>query len=231
METAEFDSFGDSYREIHDRNLSFTGMNSMFFARQKAMILAGEERVFAGKRVLDLGCGDGALLHFLEELDPGAEYLGVDESVVSIEHATKCYPKIRFEVGNGFVLRFPHEYFDVVILACVVHHVTKAKRDLFFKEILRVLKKGGRVYVFEHNPLNPVTKFLVRTCVFDKGVSLVGKHRLSEMLRCNGFHVFQGYYYLFFPEPRTRFWLSLEKKMKWLPFGGQYFLAATKDHA
>ncbi len=40
---------------------------------------------------------------------------------------------------------------------------------------MSVLKKKGRVYIFEHNPYNPVTRYLVATCEFDRDAVLFKK--------------------------------------------------------
>ena len=57
------------------------------------------------------------------------------------------------------------------------------------KEINRVLKLGGRLYFFEHNPWNPFTRFLVRTCPFDKNAQLTIqlKHKESNLMKIYDF--------------------------------------------
>ena len=58
----------------------------------------------AGERVLDLGCGTGALT--AEIAARGAEVLGVDRSEEMIAQARKKFPELRFEVMDARELRF-----------------------------------------------------------------------------------------------------------------------------
>src|SRR5690348_17992052 len=58
----------------------------------------------AGERILDLGCGTGALT--AEIVARGAEVLGVDRSEEMIAQARKKFPALRFEVMDARQLRF-----------------------------------------------------------------------------------------------------------------------------
>ena len=105
-------------------------------------------RRVAGKgrlRVLDLGCGNGALCKRLH--DAGCEVTGVDVSGPGIAVASKAYPQIRFE-ALGVYDEPPAEFleaFDVVVSTEVVEHLY-APRALP-KLIKRVLKPGGTAII------------------------------------------------------------------------------------
>jgi SAM-dependent methyltransferase len=58
----------------------------------------------AGERILDLGCGTGALT--AEIAARGAEVLGVDRSKEMIAQARKKFPALRFEMMDARELRF-----------------------------------------------------------------------------------------------------------------------------
>ena len=51
----------------------------------------------------------------------------------------------------------------------------------FVAELARVVRPGGLVVVFEHNPLNPLTRLVVSRVTFDDGVRLLrsGERRLA----------------------------------------------------
>jgi ubiquinone/menaquinone biosynthesis C-methylase UbiE len=80
----------------------------------------GAERLVRGKRVLDLGCGDG---RFALGVAPAARIVvGVDPDPAAITSAKKNARKahvrnVRFAVGAAQSLQFPSEAFDVAILS------------------------------------------------------------------------------------------------------------------
>lgn len=105
-------------------------------------------RRLAGKpnlRVLDLGCGNGALCRYLR--DAGCIVTGMDVSTPGIEVARKSYPDIRFEV-LGVYDDPPRDLlsaFDVVVSTEVVEHLY-FPRELP-RQINRLLKPGGAALI------------------------------------------------------------------------------------
>ncbi len=53
--------------------------------------------------------------------------------------------------------------------------------------------------IFEHNPYNPITRFMVNTCEFDKDAVLLTRKELIKIFINNGFSLIKGKYCLFFP--------------------------------
>ena len=89
MEARKYDDFdvhADDYRNVHSRNIRITGADSFYYAKHKADQIARFEK--NGKlKLLDLGCGDGTLVHYLEKIFPDFSMTGVDVSQLSIEKA------------------------------------------------------------------------------------------------------------------------------------------------
>lgn len=102
----------------------------------------------AGERILDLGCGTGALT--AEIASRGAEVLGVDRSEEMIAQARMKFPALRFEVADGRELRLKDEEagFDAVFSNAVLHWIPEAEEVI--ARVARVLKPacagrpGGR---------------------------------------------------------------------------------------
>lgn len=98
----------------------------------------------AGKRVLEIGCGNGAdgvqfALH-------GATYTGVDLTEAAVAATSKHFDLLglrgQFRVENAERLSFTDRSFDVVYSYGVLHHTPSPAEA--FKEVHRVLAPGGR---------------------------------------------------------------------------------------
>lgn len=98
-----------------------------------------------GGRVLDVGCGSGEWLLFMQKLGWQAEGIDFDEKAV------KAARQKGFEVGCGAVeeQHYPDERFDAVALNHVIEHVPDPVATL--KECRRILKKGGRLVLMTPN--------------------------------------------------------------------------------
>ena len=97
--------------------------------------------------VLDIGCGNGALLNALSgRIESG---FGVDESSGMIEQAKKRNadkPNLQFKTINGPVLPFKDASFDVVISMMSFRYLDW---DPLLSEIKRVTKKGGKFLIVD----------------------------------------------------------------------------------
>jgi len=118
---------------------SFSGTRQW---RQKEIEDLITARVDAGKKVLDIGCGNGRFFGVFKK--SGANYIGIDNSKKLVEIARQLYFDARFDVGDATDLPFPAETFDVAVAVAVLHHIpSKELRIRFFYEARRVLKAGG----------------------------------------------------------------------------------------
>lgn len=224
-----FDEFADNYRNIHTDNIKLSGADSLYFAQYKVLELKKFEND-SPQQVLDIGCGDGATEIFIDRNFKKWDTTGIDISEMSLQKArNRKLSNARFFCYNGKEIPCEDNTFDIVFVAAVLHHIDFSFHVAFVKEIYRVLKKNGRVYIFEHNPLNPATRYLVKTCVFDKGVRLLSYRYTQKLLELSEFSLIQKRFILFFPRARLfSFLLPLEGKLGWLPLGAQYYFRAVK---
>jgi len=104
----------------------------------------------AGRRVLDLGCGDGLLTSTLAER--GAWAVGIDADRAVLEVANRhlvsgARARPRFIEGRLEELPFPAATFDVVVVVTVLCLVPD--RTTAIREAARVLRPGGRLIIGE----------------------------------------------------------------------------------
>jgi SAM-dependent methyltransferase len=126
-------------------------------------------------------------------------------------------------------LPFADASFDVVTAMCVVHHVPVSQWKRFAEELHRVLKPGGVVVIFEHNPLNPVVRYLFKFGFdgMDKGATMIGRRHLESLLRAAGCSAPRSDY-IFFTPFASRFFRWLDRALAWLPLGAQYMTLAHR---
>jgi ubiquinone/menaquinone biosynthesis C-methylase UbiE len=110
-----------------------------------------EYRHFAGRRVLDVGCGNGYVLsRYAAE---GAEAHGVDVTRTGIRLCRQRFAlgrlPGRFVVGSAEELPYADGTFDCVCSMGVIHHIPDAGRAV--GEFYRVLKPGGRLIIMVYH--------------------------------------------------------------------------------
>lgn len=116
---------------------------------------------FAGKQVLDVGCGNGYVLSRFAQ--KGARVCGVDLTHTAVDLCRKRFAWMRlpgrFVQSNAEQLPFPDATFDCVCSMGVLHHTPDTARAV--AEVFRVLKPGGRLIVmfYHRNSLQMRLKF------------------------------------------------------------------------
>jgi len=216
----EFDRFGPSYENILNCDVKLSGENAEYFANYKAECIRsvlGED--FSG-RILDYGCGVGLISEYLaRHFDTDkAEISGYDISTESIKKARTRTKNIRF---TSDLKEIDKEPFDAIVVANVLHHIKKEERTAFLKEVKSLLKKNGHIFIFEHNPYNPVTRLIVKFSILDRNTSLLRPGEIRRLLREAGVDVFQRRYIVFFPKFLKMF-RFLEPMAGGIPMGAQY---------
>ena len=93
-----------------------------------------------GSRILEIGCGPGALAQSLHRWYPGAQVFGIDRDHSFIEFARENIPGVSFSEGDATALPFEARSFDVTISNTVAEHIDPT---LFYGEQRRVLKENG----------------------------------------------------------------------------------------
>ncbi|MDD3280216.1 MAG: class I SAM-dependent methyltransferase [Bacteroidales bacterium] len=131
--------------------------------------------------VLDVGCGYGRSLNELH-LNGFSRLYGIDFSEKMIERAKSQYPFLNLEVQVNKNINFPDNTFDAVLLFAVLTCISQNTNQLhLIKEIKRVLKPGGIIYINDFL-LNTDERNRKRYELFYKKYKLYGIFELAEGL-------------------------------------------------
>jgi SAM-dependent methyltransferase len=221
----EFDSYAGQYATLLSDPLRDAFAVKSFFHQRKLILI----REFFRHRVLnpkqcswvDVGCGQGDLLRLgMAEFGSSA---GCDVSPVMLRG---CEGLTVLRQEQDDVLPFPDDFADFATAVCVYHHVPLPKRAALTREAARVLKPGGTFCIIEHNPVNPVTRMVVKRSPVDADARLLGIRETRRLLEEQRFQIVWERYFLFLPEPIYRRIGFTESYLGRLPLGGQYAVFA-----
>lgn len=207
------------------KKLLIVFLKKFWFAPQDVLLRSVEasifQRVNLKRPILDIGIGDASIAEMFYPKKLIID-VGCDVDAIGIERArgNKKYKKI--QVQNAERMSFPNSKFGSVICNSTAEHITHDKQAI--KEMGRVLKKGGHLYLtvpsaylpemilelerFEGNthPKRALTRFNDR--VMHKHYRTLGDWR--KILAAGKMEIITYKYY--FPVSTTRTWYEL---MRW----------------
>ncbi len=215
----KFDAYAGSYEALHKASVASSGEDPSYFHDYKIACL--ERRALLDGPVLDYGCGTGNLTMRLVGKAP--EVHGYDPSP---ESRAEAAARSEGAVIHERVETLPQSHFETAILSGVLHHVPPAERGAVLSVVRRSLRPGGRIVVFEHNPLNPLTLRAVKTCAFDDDAILLPPWTARRTLREAGFTDVALDYIVFFPR-QLAFLRRFEPRLRRVAFGAQQMLVGT----
>jgi ubiquinone/menaquinone biosynthesis C-methylase UbiE len=160
------EDFYSRYYEIEDRHWWFAGRREIFLRLLDRQLGSGN----GDRRVLDVGCGTGTLAVRAARAAPGVEVTGLDADpailVRARERATGAGLEIDFDQALSTALPYADASFDLVVSTLFFHHLRDDDKRGTAKEILRVLRPGGRLVVGDlGRPHDPLMRVVVRTTV------------------------------------------------------------------
>lgn len=227
VDNAEFDVFADEYDQQHRANIAVTGEGPEYFAEYKIRVFRDMVPASA-KEILDFGSGTGNSIPYFVKYFKECHLTGIDVSQRSLDIAEERFPGLATGVKmSGSQIPSADNMFDAAFSACVFHHIDHAEHLSWLQELRRVVRPGGKLAIFEHNPLNPLTVRAVNTCPFDINAKLIFGRNFAALFREAGWKNVKINYHVFFPRVLASL-RPLEPKLAWLPLGGQYSVSAEK---
>jgi SAM-dependent methyltransferase len=102
------------------------------------------------RSILDFGCGCGRIIRHWKDFD-NKNIIGFDYNPVFLDFCRKAYPFAKFEI-NLFdkPLSCSDETFDFIYAISVFTHLPEELQFFWIKELRRVLKPGGYLYMTTH---------------------------------------------------------------------------------
>lgn len=227
VEKVDFDQYASDYDRIMKEDLEFFGEENSYFAEYKIKIIK-DTFLEIPHKILDYGCGIGRNIPFYHKFFPEAEIYGCDISEKSLEIAQKDNPQAKFFLISEENIQKQFEEFDIVSISCVFHHIEPSLRNGTIEFIHQLLRPKGSVYIFEHNPINPVTRKIVRDCVWDEDAILLPAKESETLINHTGMKIEKKRYTIFFPA-FLKFLRPMEKLLGFIPLGGQYYIKGNKS--
>jgi SAM-dependent methyltransferase len=223
--SVNFDEFTDNYNQLLNNSTKFFSSSEQYFAQYKVDEVR-RSLTSLPSSILEYGCGIGRNIHYLKTAYPDAILEGSDISEASLELARKLNPSINFfNEENGFDKA---KTYDLIFIAGVFHHIPPLLRDSVISNLKERLSSTGSLFIFEHNPFNPITRNIVDKCPYDEDAILLKPSEMKSRLSNAKFEIVETKFCLFIP-PKLKSLIFLERYLSWLPLGGQYWVHARQS--
>lgn len=107
------------------------------------------------EKILDLGCGPGNLIIALKKREPATELTGLDIDPEILAIAKKKFATFQLAIPliEGSATKIPtNEQFAVVVSSLMIHHLSLPEKKAMLANAHRVLRPGGRFYLYDFGP-------------------------------------------------------------------------------
>ncbi len=224
----QFDKYADTYDAELNQALAVSGEDKNYFAlgRVRSLKQSLQQLGVQPSSAIDYGCGLGDTSALLREIFNLDLVVGLDVSLRSIERARLQheFDGCKFFAFHDYV---PQANVDMIYCNGVFHHIPLAERSSSLDYIRRCLRPAGLFALWENNPWNPGTRYVMSQCSFDRDARMISPPEAARLLREQGFQVIKIHYLFFFPRflKRLRF---LEPCFSRTPLGAQYQVLCRK---
>jgi SAM-dependent methyltransferase len=224
----EFDNYAATYDAALARGISVSGEDKNYFARGRVEWLRGclQGLQEQPQEMMDFGCGTGAATPFLLDLLEGRSVVGVDTSTESLEVARKVCGS-RPSQFLALDIYQPNAQIDLAYCNGVFHHIPLEERAAAVNYVYRSLRPQGIFALWENNPWNPGTRYVMSRIPFDRDAITLAPPETRHLLKEGGFEILRTDFLFIFPRMLKPL-RALEPLVSRLPFGAQYQVLCRK---
>jgi SAM-dependent methyltransferase len=226
--TSQFDKHADTYDAELNQALAASGEDKNYFALERVNWLKQSLQQLheLPSSAIDYGCGIGDTAALLRDAFNLNLVTGLDVSLGSLALARLQHSSAscKFFLFHDFV---PQANVDIVYCNGVFHHIPVAERASSLEYIQRCLRPGGLFALWENNPWNPGTRYVMSRCSFDHDAITISPPQAVRLLRSQGFQVISIHYLFFFPR-FLKLFRFLEPHFSRIPLGAQYQILCRK---
>ncbi len=229
-----FDSAATAYEQQLQQGLSLSGESADYFVNGRVTMLAGllaEFHLHPPRHILDFGCGVGNATQALLSEFENARVTGVDCSSESIAIAARKHSSLpshshRLNWATTTEQLEPMSI-DLTYTSGVFHHIEPRQRQDELSRILLSLRPGGTLALFENNPWNPGTRWIMSRIPFDRDAICLSPIETQRRVQAAGFNFLATRYLFFFPRMLSSL-RYFERPLDRLPLGAQYVVFAQR---
>ena len=149
--------------------------------------------------ILDFGCGTGTLIEMILLKTPKLNIVGldIDQNILNIATQKLKFYNPQLIKYNGVNIPFSDNYFDKVLSSLTIHHISSGNKIFILKEIRRVMKAGGKIYILDFvKPADMYSKFVTSILKLTEPIHDNIEGKIPGMLNVSGFiNISQNGYY------------------------------------
>ena len=140
-------------------------------------------------KVLDVGCGTGRLVKFLDQHGFSAQ--GCEPEIAALKIAQRINSSKSIKKAPATSLPYKANSFDLIISASVIEHLTKKEVRKFLEEAKRVLKPHGYIFIITPNFSSPF-RYIKKEQWFAYSdpthINFFSRKSIRQLLTSSGFH-------------------------------------------
>jgi SAM-dependent methyltransferase len=226
--STKFDEYNTTYDIALTRGLSISGEDKDYFARHRIAWLADglQQLQQQPKVVMDFGCGTGSAIPLLFDLIGTQAVVAIDTSMKCLDVAKRTHDckQAQFLAYSQYK---PSEQIDLAYSNGTFHHIPPNERAAAVNYVYRSLRSGGLFALWENNPWNPGTRYVMSRIPFDRDAIPLTPSEARHLLHAGGFEALRTDFLFIFPR-MFRWFRGIEPLLSKYPLGAQYQILCRK---